>query len=229
MVDPSDQASARLNDLLLPLVKGLGSERSYELLSGSLQVFGGSGYLQDYPIEQYLRDSKIDTLYEGTTSIQGLDLFFRKIVRDKGTALTALATEIGTFAAGEAGNGRLKEERAALAAALADVQAMVGAMVGYLTSAQGDVRRVYKVGQNTTRLLLSLGDLVVGWLLVRSAAVATDALDAGSASARDRAFYEGKIAAARFFATTVLPELAARRKIVETTDNALMDLPEASF
>jgi hypothetical protein len=102
-------------------------------------------------------------------------------------------------------------------------------MVGYLMSAQEDVRQVYKVGQNTTRLLLSLGDLVVGWLLVRSAAVATDVLDGGSASDRDRAFYEGKIAAARFFATTVLPELGARRKIVETTDNALMDVPEESF
>ena len=79
-----DEAAERLNDLLLPLVKGVGSERSYELLSQSLQVLGGSGYLQDYPIEQYLRDAKIDTLYEGTTSIQGLDLFFRKIVQDNG-------------------------------------------------------------------------------------------------------------------------------------------------
>jgi hypothetical protein len=229
MADPSDETAVRLNDLLLPLVKGVGSERSYELLSQSLQVLGGSGYLQDYPIEQYLRDSKIDTLYEGTTSIQGLDLFFRKIVRDRGGALTALATEIGAFAAGEDGNGRLKEERAALATALTDVQAMVGAMIGFLTSAQEDVSQVYKVGQNTTRLLLSLGDLVIGWLLVRSAAVAVAALDGGTASERDRAFYEGKIASARFFATTVLPELTARRKVVETTDNALMDLSEDSF
>jgi alkylation response protein AidB-like acyl-CoA dehydrogenase len=224
-----DDAAARLNDLLLPLVKGLGSERSYELLAQSLQVYGGSGYLQDYPIEQYIRDAKIDSVYEGTTSIQGLDLFFRKIVRDKGAALTALATEIGTFAASEDGNGRLKEERAALATALADVQAMVGSMVGYLMAGQQDVTEVYKVGQNTTRLLLSLGDLVVGWLLVRSAAVAVAALDSGTASARDRAFYEGKVASARFFATTVLPELTARRKVVESTDNALMDLPEESF
>ncbi|HEY6746024.1 MAG TPA: acyl-CoA dehydrogenase [Mycobacteriales bacterium] len=229
IVDPSDKAAVRLNDLLLPLVKGVGSERSYELLSQSLQVLGGSGYLQDYPIEQYLRDSKIDTLYEGTTSIQGLDLFFRKIVRDRGGALTALATEIGAFAAGEDGNGRLKEERAALATALADVQGMVGAMIGFLTSAQEDVEQVYKVGQNTTRLLLSLGDLVIGWLLIRSAAVALAALDSGTASARDRAFYEGKVGSARFFATTVLPELTARRKVVETTDNALMDLSEDSF
>ncbi|MFL6127433.1 MAG: acyl-CoA dehydrogenase [Mycobacteriales bacterium] len=225
----TDDAAERLNDLLLPLVKGVGSERSYELLSQSLQVLGGSGYLQDYPIEQYIRDAKIDTLYEGTTSIQGLDLFFRKIVRDKGSALTALLAAIGEFAGSEDGNGRLKEERALLATALGDVQGMVGAMVGFLTSAQEDVRNVYKIGQNTTRLLLSLGDLVIGWLLLRHAAVALEALDGGAAPARDRAFYEGKVAAARFFAASVLPELTARRLVAERTDNALMDVPEESF
>src|SRR6185503_6424761 len=120
----TDEAAERLNDLLLPLVKGVGSERSYELLgSQSLQTLGGSGFLQDYPIEQYIRDAKIDTLYEGTTAIQGMDLFFRKIVRDQGQALSKLLEQIAEFAKGDAGNGRLKEERAALAAALADVQA----------------------------------------------------------------------------------------------------------
>jgi alkylation response protein AidB-like acyl-CoA dehydrogenase len=224
-----DEAAEKLNDLLLPIVKGVGSERSYELLALSLQTLGGSGYLQDYPIEQYIRDSKIDTLYEGTTSIQGQDLFFRKIVRDQGGALTGLLTEIGVFVEGEDGNGRLKEERGLLGTALADVQAMVGAMVGFLTSSGEDIRNIYKVGQNTTRLLMSLGDLVIGWLLLREAAVATAALDSGTASAQDRAFYEGKVAAARFFATTVLPELTARRLVTQRTDNALMDLPEASF
>jgi alkylation response protein AidB-like acyl-CoA dehydrogenase len=224
----TDDTAARLNDLLLPLVKGAGSERSYELLSQSLQVLGGSGYLQDYPIEQYLRDAKIDTLYEGTTSIQGLDLFFRKIVRDKGAALTVLSTAISEFAGSDEGNGRLKEERKLLATALGDVQGMVGAMVGFLMAGQEDVAQVYKVGQNTTRLLLSLSDLVVGWLLIRQSAIAIAALD-GDVSARDRAFYEGKVASARFFATTVLPELTARRAVVEATDNALMDVPEESF
>jgi alkylation response protein AidB-like acyl-CoA dehydrogenase len=224
-----DSATERLNDLLLPIVKGVGSERSYELLSLSLQTYGGSGYLQDYPIEQYLRDAKIDTLYEGTTSIQGLDLFFRKIVRDQGQALTALLGEIQSFVDSDAGNGRLKEERARLATALADVQGIVAAMVGFLTSAQEDPRNTYKVGQNTTRLLMSLGDLVIGWLLLRGATVATAALDAGTADARNRAFYEGKVAAARFFATTVLPELSSRRAVAEATDNALMDLPETAF
>jgi alkylation response protein AidB-like acyl-CoA dehydrogenase len=225
----SDGAAERLNDLLLPVVKGVGSERSYELLALSLQTFGGSGYLQDYPIEQYLRDAKIDTLYEGTTSIQGLDLFFRKIVRDNGQALTALLGEIKSFVDSDTGNGRFKEERALLATALADVQGIVGAMVGFLTSAAADPRNAYRVGQNTTRLLMSLGDLVIGWLLLRGAAVANAALDAGTSAARDRAFYEGKVAAARFFATTVLPELSARRAVAEATDNALMDLPEAAF
>jgi alkylation response protein AidB-like acyl-CoA dehydrogenase len=224
-----DTAAERLNDLLLPIVKGVGSERSYELLALALQTHGGSGYLQDYPIEQYLRDSKIDTLYEGTTSIQGMDLFFRKVVRDNGAALTALFGEVQSFVDGDAGNGRLKEERARLATALADVQGMVGTMVGFLTSAQEDPRNIYKVGQNTTRLLMSLGDLVIGWLLLRSAAVAIAALDAGTADARGRAFYEGKVTAARFFATTVLPELSARRVVAEATDNALMDLPETAF
>src|SRR5690606_25212276 len=82
-----EQAS-RLNDLLLPIVKGYGSERSWVLLgTETLQTYGGSGYLQDYPIEQYVRDAKIDTLYEGTTAIQGMDLFFRKIVKDNGRAI----------------------------------------------------------------------------------------------------------------------------------------------
>jgi alkylation response protein AidB-like acyl-CoA dehydrogenase len=221
-------AFERLNDLLLPLVKGCGSERAYELLgSESLQTFGGSGFLQDYPLEQYIRDSKIDTLYEGTTAIQGQDLFFRKIVKDQGRSLAALATEINAFIESEAGNGRLKEERALLRTALEDVQAMVGSMVGNLMASQEDVRNVYKVGLNTTRLLLSLGDLVVGWLLMRQAQVAIAALDGGAA--KDEAFYTGKVAAARFFASQVLPELTARRKITESTTLDIMDVPEDAF
>jgi alkylation response protein AidB-like acyl-CoA dehydrogenase len=221
--------AARLNDLLLPLIKGFGSEKSYELLgSQSLQTFGGSGYLQDYPLEQYIRDAKIDTLYEGTTAIQGADLFFRKIVKDRGQALTALMTEISEFAKGDEGNGRLAAERELLGKALEEVQGIVGTMVGSLTAAAEEVTEVYKVGQNTTRLLMALGDLVVGWLLLRAAVVAADALEAG-ASGRDEAFYTGKVAAARFFARQVLPLLTAQRAAAEAVDNALMEVPEEAF
>ncbi|KQX61968.1 acyl-CoA dehydrogenase [Angustibacter sp. Root456] len=223
--------AARVNDLLLPIVKGCGSERAWVLLgTESLQTFGGSGFLQDYPVEQYVRDAKIDTLYEGTTAIQGMDFFFRKIVRDKGQALGHLAMQIQEFVKG--GDGDLAAERELLGKALEDVQGIVGAMVGALMSSDprqgGDIANIYKVGQNTTRLLLAAGDLVVGWLLLRQAEVAQRAL-AGEVSASDRAFYTGKIAAASFFARTVLPKITAERAIAEATDNALMDVPEEAF
>ena len=222
-----DDLAVRLNDLLLPVVKGFGSEKSYELLSTSLQVLGGSGYLQDYPMEQYIRDAKIDTLYEGTTSIQGMDFFFRKIIRDKGQALTKLLTEVSDMVT--KGPEALAAERELLGRALADVQAMLGAMVGFLTSAAEERANVYKVGLNTTRLLMSCGDLVIGWLLLRQADVAQTALDAGGVSERDRAFYRGKLAAAKWFAANVLPELDARRTVLEATGLELMALPEEAF
>ncbi len=221
-----DDMAVRLNDLLLPIVKGYGSEKAYELLATSLQVFGGSGFTQDYPIEQYIRDSKIDTLYEGTTSIQGMDFFFRKIVRDKGAALTKLLADIQEFTKADAGDS-LTKERELLATALEDVQAMNGHLVNDLMSAAEQVENIYKVGLNTTRLLMSCGDLVVSWLLLRQAAVALDKLP--TASARDTAFYEGKVAAARWFASSVLPELTAKRAVTEGTDLSLMQLDEAAF
>ncbi|MBM6403341.1 acyl-CoA dehydrogenase [Phycicoccus sp. CSK15P-2] len=224
----------RVNDLLLPIVKGLGSERAWVLLgTESLQTFGGSGFLQDYPVEQYVRDAKIDTLYEGTTAIQGMDFFFRKIVRDKGQALTYVAGQIQEFAK-DLGqhDGRIDRERELLGQGLEDVQGIIGHMVGELTTSDprmgGDVTNLYKVGQNTTRLLLGAGDLVVGWLLLRQAAVALDALAAG-AEGKDKDFYEGKVAAAQFYARQVLPRLSAERAMAEATDNSLMDVPESAF
>ena len=200
----------------------------------SLQTFGGSGFLQEYPIEQYVRDAKIDTLYEGTTAIQGQDFFFRKIVKDQGRALGHLAKEIESFVASEAGNGRLKVERGLLATALEDANAIVGHMINDLMSADpsaenGEIRNIYKVGLNTTRLLMVLGDVVCGWLLLRQAEVALEKLGGDAVSAKDKAFYEGKVAAAQFFAQHNLPRISAERAIAEATDLSLMDLDEAAF
>jgi alkylation response protein AidB-like acyl-CoA dehydrogenase len=222
-----DDLAVRLNDLLLPIVKGYGSEKAYELLATSLQIFGGSGFTQDYPIEQYIRDAKIDTLYEGTTTIQGMDLFFRKIVRDKGAALGKLAEEIQQFAKDDAGNGALAHERELLAKALEDVQGIVNHMVNDLMASVEETRNVYKVGLNTTRALMALGDLVIGWLLLRQADVALGKLD--TATGKDKAFYEGKVASARWFAASVFPELTSKRAIAEAVDLSLMDLDEAAF
>ena len=234
-VDAGDEKAARhagrINDLLLPLVKGVGSERAYELLGHeSLQTFGGSGFLADYPLEQYVRDAKIDTLYEGTTAIQSLDLIFRKIVKDNGKALMTVAAEIQQFLDAESGNGQLKEERLALAGALADVQGMLGTVLGWLGAVQGgEQRELYKVGLASRRILLALGDLVVGWLLQRQAEVALIALGRDGVSDADRLFYEGKIASARFFAREVLPRLTSDKVIVERTTLDVMDLPEEAF
>jgi alkylation response protein AidB-like acyl-CoA dehydrogenase len=225
----TDETLAGLNDLLLPVVKGVGSERSYEMLTLSLQTLGGSGFLQDYPIEQYIRDAKIDSLYEGTTGIQSLDLFFRKIVRDNGKAFGALLGQVREFAAAEGGNGRLKAERAALAEAAGHVEAMAGAMAGFLMGSAGQPTEVYKVGLNTTRLLMALADLVIGWLLLTHAEIALRRLDEIDAGHPDHDFYAGKLGAARFFAATVLPRLAAERTIAEETTLDLMELPEGAF
>ncbi len=234
----TDELADRVNDLLLPIVKGYGSERSWVLLgTEALQTFGGSGFLQDYPLEQYVRDAKIDTLYEGTTAIQGQDLFFRKIIKDQGVALKHLAEQIGEFAGGDADasgtGGRLKVERELLGKALLDAQAIVQRLTEDVMTADprvegGDQRNVYKVGLNTTRLLMSLGDVVCAWLLLRQAEVALERLG-GEVSGKDKAFYEGKVAAAQFFARTVLPGLAAERAITERTDLTLMELAEESF
>jgi alkylation response protein AidB-like acyl-CoA dehydrogenase len=225
----TDEATAALNDLLLPVVKGVGSERSYEMLTLALQTLGGSGFLQDYPIEQYIRDAKIDSLYEGTTGIQSQDLFFRKIVRDNGQAFGTLLGQIKEFAAAEGGNGRLKAERAALAEAAGHTETMVTAMVGALMASVEQPDEIYKVGLNATRLLMALGDLVIGWLLATHAEIALRRLDEIPAGSPDHDFYVGKVGAARFFAATVLPRLATERAIAEETTLDLMELPEGAF
>jgi alkylation response protein AidB-like acyl-CoA dehydrogenase len=221
-------AAAVRNDLLLPVIKGVGSERAYEMLALSLQTLGGSGFLQDYPMEQYIRDAKIDSLYEGTTAIQSLDLLFRKIVRDSGAGITSLLAEIRQFAQEDA-DGTLKTERAALADAAASIEAMLGTLSGYAIASVERPAEVYKVGQHSVRFLMAFGDLAIGWLLARQAEVAAHALGTEGVSAADHAFYTGKLAAARFFATTVLPRLESDLKVIEQATNDLMDVEEAAF
>jgi hypothetical protein len=213
-----------LNDLLLPIVKGYGSEKSWVLLgTESLQTFGGSGFTEDWPLEQYVRDAKIDTLYEGTTAIQGLDFFFRKIVKDRGRALGLLAKEVGAFTAT---GGALAAEKAALAKALADVNEMVGTMVGFAMESAEKAEEIYKTGLNTSRLLMAVGDVLTGWLLLRQADIAVSKSDAAG---RDADFYAGKIAAAKFFIRTVLPHISADRAIIESEDGSLMNVAESAF
>jgi alkylation response protein AidB-like acyl-CoA dehydrogenase len=214
-----------LNDLLLPVVKGFGSERSWTLLgTESLQTFGGAGFTQDWPLEQYVRDAKIDTLYEGTTAIQGLDFFFRKVVKDGGRALGLLGKEIQAFA--ETG-GVHTAEKQALAKALGDLNGIIGVLVGHAMASQEKSDEIYKVGLSTSRALMAVGDIIISWLLLRQADIAAEKLP--TATGKDADFYTGKIASAKFFISTVLPHITADRKIVEATDGAIMDIAEGAF
>src|SRR5260370_6588648 len=157
-----------------------------------------------------------------------MDLYFHKILRNQDQALDFLLRQITGFAVAESGNGRLKAERAALRRAADDVQAMVTAMHGFVGQSAEQPAELYKVGLNTTRLLLALGDLIIGWLLARQAEIALATLDEGGPAA-DRAFYQGKIVAARFFAATVLPRIAADREITESTPLHLLDPAVEAF
>ncbi|MEY3094245.1 MAG: hypothetical protein RLZZ317_748 [Actinomycetota bacterium] len=214
-----------LNDLLLPIVKGYGSEKAWTLLgTESLQTFGGSGFTQDWPLEQYVRDAKIDTLYEGTTAIQGLDFFFRKIIKDNGRALTKLAKEMGAFVASGGNNAT---EKAVLGKALEEMQAIIGLLVTHALASQEKPDEIYKCGLNTTRLLMSVGDVIISWLLLRQADIAATKI--GSASGKDKDFYEGKIAASRYFIHNFLPLISATRAIVEREDGEIMKVSEGAF
>jgi hypothetical protein len=210
-----------LNDFFLPLVKGYSSEKVYELLAVSLQTYGGSGYCQDYPIEQYIRDQKIDSLYEGTTHIQALDLTFRKIARDQGAILRIVTNEIRALLETEKGGDAFTEERKLLEEALASTEGMLVTMLGFMG------KSVYLIGLNANRLLESVAELVIAWLLLDHAILAAEKLPA--ANEADKAFYEGKVASARFFTRTVLPEIRARKKIVELSNLDLMELSDAAF
>jgi alkylation response protein AidB-like acyl-CoA dehydrogenase len=213
-----------LNDLLLPVVKGFGSEKSWTLLgTESLQTFGGSGFTQDWPLEQYVRDAKIDTLYEGTTAIQGLDFFFRKIVKDGGRAVGLLAKEIGAFTQS---GGPLLEEKSALKKALGDLNAIIGVLVGHAMNSQSDAEEIYKVGLNTSRCLMAVGDIITAWLLLRQAEISLFKIPSAG---KDEDFYAGKVASAQFFVKNYLPHISADREIVEATDNSIMEISEGAF
>ncbi|MDO8393288.1 MAG: acyl-CoA dehydrogenase, partial [Dietzia sp.] len=210
----------------LPIVKGVGSERATEQLVQSLQTLGGSGYLQDYPIEQYIRDAKIDSLYEGTTAIQAQDFFFRKIIRDGGTSLGHIAAQIHRTV-DEAGPAGLESVRTAVAGALADVESMVGTLTGHLMSAQEDPESLYLIGLGAVPLLMAVGDLMVGWMLLREATVASGRL--ADATGDDHDFYTGKVVVAGHFARAHLPQVAAARATIEALDLDVMRMPEGAF
>ena len=184
--------------LLLPVVKAYCSETAWRLLgTESLATLGGSGYLREYPIEQYVRDTKVDAIYEGTTAIQGLDLFTRRVLRDGGALLGALLDDIRLDA--DAAPESLRVEADLLKSAVNALGDLVALLVGSWSEGESGIR---DAAANTTRLLMGVGDVLCGWQLLRATTVAQPLADSDS-------FYAARVASARWFARQVLPRLTA--------------------
>ena len=210
------QAAARE----LGIAKAYGSEEAFRVAAMAVQVHGGAGFIKDYGVEQDVRDAKIFTIYEGTTHIQALDLFFRKIARDGGETLRHLLEQVKATCDRQEGGEALANERMALLRALGDVESILGTMMEKVSES------LYHVGLQGNRILFALAETVIAWLLVRQAAVA---LERKQANPGEATFYDSKVAVARWFCHEVLPGLGLTRRLVEHSSLALMELPEEVF
>ena len=226
-----DEAGARKHqgqvDLLVPLVKAYGSDQAFRVCETAIQTYGGAGYTRDYPVEQYCRDAKIFSIYEGTNHIQAMDLVGRKLPQDGGANLQAFLGDVGAFVAANAGHSVLGPEVKELGRAL---EAMTGTAMRLLGWFQGGKMRMVPVAAN--RVLEMMSEVAVGWLLLDGARIALEAhgkLPAGDEGAGDRAFYEGKKHAAVFYARNVLPKVRHDAEILEREDTSPIDITNESF
>lgn len=229
--DPSREEMHQINDLLLPVVKGVGSERSYEMLVLALQTLGGSGYLQDYPIEQYMRDAKIDTVYEGATIQQAMDLIYRKVLKNRFAAFQLLMADLEPRVHDV--SPELQGTRQAVEEAAARIQLMLTSIGQMALDAQaGNPSRLDAIGLNSTRVLYAFGDWLVGAMLLIEAEAASRLVENGDPAVDTYGadYLKGKIAAAQFFSSSVLPRLESDLKSMELLQHFDVGaLPEEAF
>jgi len=190
------------------------------MLSLSLQTFGGSGYISDYPIEQYLRDQKIDSLYEGTTHIQALDLIFRKVMRDSGQTLQWLFGQIQNTAQ-QAKEAQLHNCYSLLLNACKEAQLIM------MTMMQKMQESIYHAGLQGNRIIQCIAEIVIAWLLVRQAEIAYS--KKANANLEDKNFYTSKIATAQFYCEDILPFISCHRQQIEQSKLDIMELSEESW
>jgi alkylation response protein AidB-like acyl-CoA dehydrogenase len=211
-------------DLLTPLVKSYGSDQAFRVCETAIQTLGGAGYIKDYGVEQYCRDAKIFSIYEGTNHIQAMDLVGRKLGMQGGAHLQNLLGDVQKFLKAQAGNAELKKEIEALSAAQ---EAVMGSAMRLLGWFQGG--NVAMVPLNANRFLEMMSETVVGWLLLEQAVLAQGSLPALAAGHPDKAFYEGKIAAARYFARNVLPGVGFKLSLLLAEDDSPVAISDDAF
>lgn len=226
--DPAQKETYQgLVEILTPILKCYCSERSFEVCTQALQVFGGYGYTTEYPMEQFLRDCKITSIYEGTSGIQAMDLLGRKMGMQQGKLFMDLLAQMHTVIA------RAKEIHPIADLAM-DMERAVNrasetAMHLGTLAMSPDVMTAFSFAHP---FLMALGDVAVGWMLLDRAVTAADKLAAMDGQAKQEkraAFYNGQIGSARFFIRTELPGVIGRFEAIVQSDSAAMDMPDLSF
>jgi len=211
-------------DLLVPLVKAYGSDQAFRVCETAIQVYGGVGYTKDYPVEQYCRDAKIFSIYEGTNHIQSLDLVARKLGQRGGMNMQAYLGDINAFIEKNRNHEVLGPSVAELAKAHEAIGGCAMTFMGWAQSGQFD-----KVPLTSTRFLQIMSELTVGWLLLEAAVIALDAQKNVAKTHPDHAFYEGKKWSAIYWAQNVLTGVPALADIIRAADKSPYQIPNEAF
>jgi len=210
-------------ELLTPLVKSYGSDQSFRLCSQAIQVYGGAGYCQDYPVEQYTRDSKIFSIYEGTNHIQAMDLVGRKMGQAGGAHFQQFMTDVGAFIDANREHKAYGEAVKQLAAAQEGVMASAMAVLGW----SQEPAKMTLIPLSANRFLNMMSELAVGWLLLDAAIIAERV--GASATGDEKAFYEGKKWSALWYARNVLPNVEQAARMMATEDTSSVDISLQAF
>lgn len=211
-------------DLLVPLVKAYGSDQAFQICATAIQVYGGAGFLKDWPVEQYCRDSKIFSIYEGTNHIQALDLVGRKLGQKGGANVQAFAKDVGAFVAANKDHPVFKEQIATLATAMEALTACAMRFLGWFTGGKMEL-----VPLAANRFLEMMSETTVAWLLLEQGVIAEKAAAALPADHPDKAFYAGKKYAALYFANNVLPSVPLKAQLIAKEDRSSIEIPDAAF
>lgn len=208
-------------------MKAYGSDQSFRICETAIQTFGGAGYTQDYPVEQYCRDSKIFSIYEGTNHIQAMDLVGRKLGQAGGMNTQAFLGDISAFMAKNASHPFVGQFCKELEGAHEALAGMTMKLLGWFQAGN-----IGMVPLAANRYLEMMSEVAVAWLLLDGARIAHDAqakLPAGAEGDRDRAFYEGKKHAAAYYARNVLPGVKSKADVLGKEDTSPLDIPDAAF
>jgi Acyl-CoA dehydrogenase, C-terminal domain/Acetyl-CoA dehydrogenase C-terminal like len=211
-------------DLLVPLVKAYGSDQAFRICETAIQTYGGAGFTRDYPVEQYCRDAKIFSIYEGTNHIQAMDLVGRKLGQAGGANLQAFLGDIAKFVAANSAHPVLGASVKKLSAAQ---EAVGGSAMRLLMWFQSGNVGLVPLAAN--RFLEMMSELTVGWLLLEGAVIA-DQKKAGVADGHpDKFFYAGKVQAAIYYALNVLPTVAHKAELMGSEDKSAVEMSAESF